>query len=70
MIPKVWNIVETIISKEKAKRNLHVIAPTVVIVHEDQDKEITQLHKVEHIKIQEAIRRGNLRLCKLKKDWV
>lgn len=39
-IPKVWNRVETIISEENTKRNLYIMAPVVVIVHKDQDKEI------------------------------
>lgn len=69
-IPKVWNKVETVISEENTKRNLHVMAPAVVIVCEDQEEEITQLCEVEHIRIQESIQRGNLKLHKLGKNQV
>ena len=48
-IPKVQNRAGTIISKENAKRNRHVRAPTYVIVREAQDEEITQLCEVKHI---------------------
>jgi len=67
MIPKVWNIVETIISKENTKRNPHVMAPAIVTMHDDQDEEVTQLHEVEHIRIQEAIQRGTLDFVNLKR---
>jgi len=41
MIPKVRNKVETEIFEGNTKRNPHVIAPTVMVVCEDQDKGIT-----------------------------
>ena len=69
-IPKVWNRVETVISKENTERNPHVMAPALVMMRDDQDKEITQLCEVEHIRIQEALQRGNLRLRELEKDRV
>ena len=53
-IPKVWNRVETVISKENTKSNLHAMSPVVVTVRDDQEEEITDLHEVEHIRIQEA----------------
>jgi len=67
MIPRLQNRVGTIISKEHEKRNPHVILIGVT-VHETQDDEITQLHKVEHIRLQESIRQGNLQLRELEKD--
>jgi len=48
MILKLRKRVETIILEE---RNPHVIAPTIGIVREDQDEEIMQLCKGEHIQI-------------------
>lgn len=67
MILKVWNRVETVIGEENTKRNLHVLDPLVVTVHGDQEEEITHLCEVKHIRITEAIWRGNLRLRELKK---
>lgn len=69
-IPKVGNIVGTIITEENAKRNTHVIAPTDVTMREAQDEQTTQLCEVEHIRLQGAVWRGNLRLCELEKDQV
>jgi len=39
-------------------------------MHKAQDEEITQLREVKHIRLQEAIRRGSLRLHELEKDRV
>ena len=50
--------------------NPHIISPIGATVHETHDEEITQLCEVEHIRLQEAIWQGNLRLCKLEKDQV
>ena len=55
-IPRLWNEVGTVISEEHAKMNLHVTTPIDSIMHEVWDEEITQLHKAEHIRLQEAIR--------------
>lgn len=70
MIPKEWNGMEMVINEENTKRNPHVLDPIVVTVCDDQNEEITYLRKVEHIRIHKAIQRGNLRICKLEKDWV
>ncbi len=67
MIPKLRTRAETIVLKE---RNPHAIAPTVGTLCEDQDEGIMQLHKGEHMKIQEVVRGGKLKLRKLKEDWV
>ena len=56
MIPEGRNRVEAVIYEENAKRSPPVSAPVVVTLREDQDEEITQLHKVKHIKVQKAIR--------------
>lgn len=55
-IPKVQNRVETVITEENTKRNMHVLDPIMVTVHANQEEEITHLCEVEHIRIQEAIR--------------
>lgn len=52
------------------QRNIHVIAPAVMTACGNQDKEITQLREDEHIRIQEAIQRWNLRLRELEEDRV
>jgi len=52
------------------ERNLHIIAPIVGIVHEDQNERITWLHEDEHIRMQEGIQRGNLRLRELEEDRI
>jgi len=57
MISKLKSRIETIILE---KRNPHKIAVTVGTVHEDSDEGIMQL--------QEAIRRGNLKLHELEED--
>lgn len=67
MIPKLRSRIETIFLEE---RNPHAIAPTVGTVREDQDKGIMQLREGEHMQIQEAIRRGNLKLHELEEDRV
>lgn len=46
-ILKVRNRVETVISEENTKMNLHVMALVVVTVRDYQEKEITHLHEVE-----------------------
>ena len=55
-IPKVRNRVGIVISEDNAKGNPHVITPVDVTVCEAEDKEFAQLHEVEHIRLQEAIR--------------
>jgi len=59
MIPKLKSRVETIILEEM---NPHTITLTVGTVREDPDEGIMQL--------QEAIRRGNLKLRELEEDRV
>lgn len=68
--PNVWNRVETEISEENTKRSPPIRGTVVVTVRKDHDEEITQLDEVEHIKIEEAIRLGKLRLHELEKDRV
>lgn len=66
-ILRLRNSVGTIIFEGHATMNPHIIAPAGATVHEAWDEEITQLCEVEHIRLQEAIWQGNLRLRKLEK---
>lgn len=46
---------DTVLTEENTKMNLHVLDFVVEIVRDDQKEEITHLHKVKHIRIHEAI---------------
>lgn len=61
---------ETIITEENIQRNSHVVDPVVVVAYDGKEEEITHLRKDEHIRIQESIWRGNLKLHELEKDQV
>jgi len=62
------NRVKTIISEGNTKRSPHVMAPVVVTVRDGQEEELTHIREDEHLRIQEAIRQGNLRLRELEQD--
>ena len=44
------------------------MAPVVVTVRDGQEEELTHIREDEHLRIQEAIRQGNLRLRELEQD--
>lgn len=69
-VPKLQYEVGTKIFEEDTKPNLHVTSPIDQMVREAQNEEITWHCEAEHIRLQEEIRQGNVRLCELEKYCV
>lgn len=55
---------------EHTKPSPFILAPVDTTIHEAQNEGITQSQETEHIRLEEEIRRGNLRLQELEKDQV